>query len=247
MKILLIDIETKPALAYIWDLRTEYVSPDKIVTPGMTMCWSAKWFGEKEILFDSEWDSGNKEMVKSIYALLNQADAVVHYNGNKFDQPTLNREFLELGLPPPSPSRQIDLYPVVKRRFKFLSNKLDYVCKRLGLGGKVKHKGMELWTDCMAGDKSAQATMKKYNKGDVALLEKLYVKLLPWIPNHPNHGLYSDAERPICTHCGSDKLQRRGIARTTTQVYARFQCQGCGAWLRSAKVESKGKSLIRGA
>ena len=86
-----------------------------------------------------------KTMPKGIHGLLNDADAVVHYNGTKFDIPTLNKEFLLHSFNPPSPYKQIDLLRVVRSNFRFPSNKLDYVAQRLNLGKKHEHEGHELW------------------------------------------------------------------------------------------------------
>ena len=69
------------------------------------MCWAAKWLGKKEVFFSSIMENTHKQMIKKIYKLLEEADAVIHYNGTKFDIPTLNKEFLLLGLTPPSPYR----------------------------------------------------------------------------------------------------------------------------------------------
>ena len=77
----------------------------------------------------------------------------------------------------------------------------------LGVGQKVKHGGFVLWLGCMKGDPKAWALMKKYNRGDVDLLERVYLKERPWITNHP-------AIRPrgesVCPHCQSRRLRSGG-------------------------------------
>lgn len=235
IKILHLDIETAPAKCFSWTLWPKYIPIDNIVESGYTLCWSAKWHHEKEIMFSSIWDDGAEVMIKKIYDLLDEADAVVHYNGKKFDIPTLNTEFLLYELDPPSPYQQIDLYTTVKREFKLLSNKLDYICQRLGLGAKVHHKGMSLWIECMAGNAKSQRMMEKYNKQDVRLLPKLYKKLLPWIHNHPNMGLWiDDLEKPVCTNCGSTNLVSKGEQyNTMVASYRRYKCKDCGTPLRA--------------
>src|SRR5690606_41747736 len=89
-------------------------------------------------------------MVKEAHRLLSAADAVIHFNGQRFDIPHLNREFVEAGLTPPSPYSQIDLLKVVKKNFRFPSNKLDYVTKKLGLDHKVQNGGHQLSVKGMA-------------------------------------------------------------------------------------------------
>ena len=230
-RILFVDIETAPTLAYVWGLFKENVSIDKIVHSGYVLCWSAKWLGEDTIMFDSIMKSRPKAMCQRVHKLLCQADIVIHYNGSSFDIPTLNKEFVQLDMLPPAPYKQVDLLLAVRKAFRFTSNKLDYVSKQLGLGTKLRHPGFQMWVDCMAKDPKAWEVMEKYNRQDTALLETLYRRLLPWIQGHPN--VSNIVDESVCPNCGSAKIQRRGIARTQVMQYARYQCQDCGTWFRS--------------
>lgn len=233
MKILLLDIESSPNTAHVWGLWQQNVSINQLMESSYVLCYAAKWYGEKEVMFDSVHQSRPKTMLKGIHGLLNDADAVVHYNGTKFDIPTLNKEFLLHSFNPPSPYKQIDLLRVVRSNFRFPSNKLDYVAQRLNLGKKHEHEGHELWVKCMNGDKDAWKRMEKYNIQDVVLLENLYGHLLPWIKSHPNHNLFSDCH--VCPNCSSSSLQRRGTAISATGTYQRYQCRSCGTWSQSTK------------
>jgi len=234
MRILLLDIETAPLVAHAWGLWDQRIGLSQIISPGYTLCWAAKWLGEKDVMFSGLNESSNLAMLAKIHRLIDAADAVVHYNGTKFDMPTLNREFLTVGLKPPSPYKNIDLLQTARRQFKFHSNKLDYVAQTLGLGSKTKHKGHELWVQCMNNDPEGWKIMKEYNINDVVLLEKVYVSLLPWIKNHPNRNVFSD-RGACCTNCGSQDYQRRGTYTTTTLQYHRYWCKKCGAWFRDHK------------
>lgn len=233
MKILLLDIESSPNTAHVWGLWQQNVSINQLMESSYVLCYAAKWLGQKDVLFDSVHQSRPKTMLKGIHGLLNDADAVVHYNGTKFDIPTLNKEFLLHSFNPPSPYKQIDLLRVVRSNFRFPSNKLDYVAQRLNLGKKHEHEGHELWVKCMNGDKDAWKRMEKYNIQDVVLLENLYGHLLPWIKSHPNHNLFSDGH--VCPNCSSSSLQRRGTAISATGTYQRYQCRSCGTWSQSTK------------
>lgn len=234
MKILLLDVETAPNLAYVWGLWKENIPIQRVVSAGYVLCFAAKWYGEEEIFFDSVHKSRPKAMLKRIHKLLEEADAVVHYNGSNFDIPTLNKEFLLAGLTPPSTYRQIDLLLTARSRFRFTSNKLDFVAKSLGVGKKIKHTGFELWVQCMEGDPQAWKEMEEYNKQDVVLLERVYDIFRPWIRNHPNMALYSpDSAEHTCPNCGGIHLTRRGYSYTSTLRYQRFRCGNCGTWSRS--------------
>jgi predicted RNA-binding Zn-ribbon protein involved in translation (DUF1610 family) len=239
LKILLLDIETAPNLAYVWGLFNENIPIARIVDSGYVLCWAAKWLGEDAIFFDSLHNSKPKKMLKGIHKLLEEADAVIHYNGTRFDIPTLNKEFLLHKMTPPATYKQIDLLLTARGRFRFASNKLDFIANALGVGQKTKHAGFELWVQCMAGDEDAWKDMEEYNKNDVVLLEGVYKIFKPWIRNHPNVNLYTEEGTPdACPHCGSQNLKRRGFSHTATQRYQRYQCGDCGAW-------SRGKTAIK--
>ena len=99
----------------------------------------------------------------------------------------------------------------------------------------MSHEGFELWTKSLAGDPKAWATMERYNKRDVTLLEELYEKLRPWIPNHPSFAVMAGED--VCPACGSADIQRRGYAYTAQTAYQQFVCKACGKWSRSTRRE----------
>ena len=237
MKILLLDIESSPNTAHVWGLWQQNVSINQLMESSYVLCYAAKWLGDDKIYFDSVQKSKPKKMLKGIHVLLDEADAVVHYNGTKFDIPTLNKEFILHRYNPPSPYKQIDLLRVVRSNFRFPSNKLDYVAQRLGLGKKHEHEGHDLWVKCMNGDRDAWKRMESYNIQDVVLLESLYGRLLSWIKHHPNHNLFSDSV--VCPSCSGTRLQKRGTAISSTGIYQRYQCKDCGTWSQATKSEKK--------
>lgn len=238
MKILLLDIETAPNVAHVWSLWRQTVSLSQLIDASYVMCWAAKWFGESEVMFDSMHHSSTKTMLKGVHKLLDAADAVITYNGDHFDLPTLNKEFLQARTAPPSPYKSIDLYQTAKRRFRFPSAKLEYLARALGLPKqKIKHAGHQLWIDTMAGDKAAWEQMRAYNMGDVEVLEEVYLRMRPWVKQHPNLATHLEPGVTMCIHCGSTHLQRRGFYRTDVNKYQRWQCQDCGTWMRDAVSE----------
>ena len=243
VRILFLDIETQSHLVRAWGLFNQNISINQIQTPGRTLCAAWKWDNIKKVEFDSEWDhfnmsddphEGYRGFLQSLHRVLDEADIVVTYNGKRFDVPTLYKEFVQHGLPPPAPFHHIDLYQTVKRQFRWASNKLDFVCQQLGLGAKVHHKGMDLWNEVEQGCPKAQKTMERYNRMDVVLLEKLYKRILPWIKNHPTVSLLGERtespESHVCPSCGGHHLQHRGYRTTKTRRYKRYQCNSCGAW-----------------
>jgi len=230
-RILTLDIENRPNLAYTWGLFDQSIGLTQLVEPVEMISFAAKWHGDKKVLFYSTYHDSKPVMLRAAHELLSEADIVVGYNSKSFDVKHLNREFILADMDPPAPYAQVDLLQVARKNFKFASNKLDHVASELGLGGKTSHNGFQLWLDCMAGKASAWKLMRQYNKQDVVLTEKLYDKLLPWIQPHPHLGLYT-GDLDACGNCGGTDLRPDGKAYTTTGVYQRFQCRGCAKYGR---------------
>jgi hypothetical protein len=233
MRILTLDLETSPNVAHVWGLWQQNVSLSQLIESTQVISWAGKWYDEKKVEFRSTFHDGRPAMIERAHEVLEEADVVVGFNHKSFDMKHLRREFAEASLLPPSPWKDIDLLDVVKKNFRFPSNKLQYVSTALGLKGKVQHSGHELWVRCMAGDEKAWATMRRYNVQDVRLTEQLYDVLKPWIHNHPSVAL--DLGVDGCNRCGSQNLQKRGFDTTSLGKFQRFQCQDCGGWLRSGK------------
>ncbi len=234
LRILTIDIETKPMTVYSWGLFKQYHSIDQIVDHGGTICFAAKWFGEKDTLFHSERE-GREDMLRRAWELLTEADVVITYNGGRFDIPRLNQEFMLLGWGPPAPFKHVDLFRINARRFQLPSRKLDYLAQQSGVGSKVKHAGFQLWIDCMAGDDTAWALMEKYNRGDVTLTEKVYLRLLPWMDAQVHIGqMISDGKNGyLCPNCGSSKITKHGKpVRAFVRAYSLYRCGNCDSWMR---------------
>lgn len=207
-----------------------------MVEPGGVISFAAKWLGEKGTKFYSDFHDGHDEMVGEAWTLLDEADAVLHYNGRRFDIPHLQREFMQGDLAPTSPFKQIDLLEAVKKQARFFMNRLAHVAPQLGLKGKVEHEGFPLWLKCMEGDEAAWKRMKKYNIRDVTELEDMYNLLLPWIPSLPSHAAFTGEN--VCPKCGSKELRPNGYAYTNQSKFQRYQCKSCGGYHRSTKSES---------
>lgn len=201
------------------------------------LCWSAKWSGDSHIFFSSVQNNSRREVLEGVHKLLDETDAAVHYNGTKFDIPTLNREFLLHDMLPPSPYKQIDLLRTVRSQFRFTMNKLDYVTQQLKLGGKTEHSGHELWIQCMANVPEAWEKMREYNMNDVVIMESLYHKLLPWIKNHPNISAFTG--KRVCPKCGHDEWRPRGWTAKAGGLYRRYSCKKCGGPFQESKPEIK--------
>lgn len=243
-KILLFDIENAPNTAYIWSLWMETTSEEMLDRSWFVLCWAAKWLDENKIYssaltdFPKEYKKNpenDKLVLQKLWHLLDEADIVVGHNAKAFDCRKVNARFVMNGMPPPSPYKVVDTLMAARQYFFFTSNKLNDLGKYLKVGEKVDTGGFKLWKQCMMGDRKAWNKMVEYCKNDIVLLEKVYLKLRPFIQNHPNLNVYINNEDGQCPKCGSDDVRKEGFAYTATSKYQQFSCNNCGGWHRSRK------------
>lgn len=225
-KILILDVEWRPVLAYVWRAWDESIQPEQIVEDGGLLCVGAKWLGDKSTYLFSEWEHNHRGMLEEIHKMMSYADAIVGYNSSKYDIPKLHGEFLLHGLEPPPPCTEIDCLKAIKK-FGFFRNSLAYIGPFLGIGSKLSHEGFGLWKKVCEGDENAQKRMAKYCVQDVNMTEKLYLKIRPYIKQHPHMGRTGHEE---CPACGSTHTQSRGTRRTRVYKVQRLQCQTCSHW-----------------
>jgi RNase P subunit RPR2 len=254
-KILLLDIETAPAICYTWGIWQQDIGISQIVDDGYVLCWCAKWLGQDKVMSDSLINYPkhfknnprcDKKIAESIWKLVDEADIVVTHNGNDFDLKWLNTLFMKHQLKPVSSYKSVDTKLEIKKKFRFISNKLDFLCKKLELGRKISTGGFELWTECMGGNKESFSKMLTYCKHDVNLLEKLYLTIRPYITKHPNLNLYNTVISPVCPNCGSIRLIRKGFEYTAASKYQRFECLECGKKSRGTKAEPRTSQIVTG-
>jgi len=235
-KILIFDIETMANKAFVWGKYEQNVLSYE--EHWYMLCFAYKWFGEKKTYVPTLRDfrgykkdkTDDKKLCYELWKLFDEADIVIGHNSDGFDIKKANARFIQHGFPPPAPFQSIDTLKVARRYFKLDSNKLDDLGDYLSLGRKVTHSGWDLWLGCaVRDDDKSWNKMIKYNKQDVDLLEKVYLKLRPWMNNHPNENVYFGSINN-CPICGSNRVQKRGFRINRTNKNQRFQCQDCGGW-----------------
>ena len=236
LKVLMLDIETAPKVAYVWGVWDNNVFENQIVQDMFIISWSAKWEGGEpfgDIVTSEEAVAcDDARIMHNLWGVMNEADVIVGHNSNKFDLPIINTRFIVNNISPPSPYRKVDTLQLAKRHFKFNWNKLDYLNRTLNGDKKAPTGGMETWARCLRGDQEALDKMMKYNLQDVVLQEKLFHKLRPYVTGLPNMHI-EDADR--CPRCGGAHLQKRGFTYTNASKFQRLRCTSCGGWSRSRK------------
>ncbi len=247
VSILLLDIETFPNVGYSWGKWEQNII--EFLRNWYVLCFAYKWVGEKKINVVALSDfrgykpgGDDRKLVERLKELLDRADIVIAHNGKKFDIKKINTRFIQYGITPPSPYLVIDTLQIARQNFSFNSNKLDDLGRDLGIGRKMEHEGFPLWLRCADGDKKAWYKMKKYNKMDIILLEKLYLKERPWLKNNINLDVFSPIT--ICPKCGSSNLQSRGQTYSKNMTYHQYYCKDCHGWSRHVK--GIRKSFLKG-
>jgi hypothetical protein len=244
-KILLFDIETMASLGWFWErYETNILSVKK---DWYMLSFAYKWFGEAtthvlalpDFKMYKHDKSNDRDLCLKLWELLNEADIAIAHYGDQFDLKKANARFIAHGFKPVPPLKSIDTRKVAAKYFNFGSNKLNDLGKYFKIGEKHPTGGWQLWLDCAENDlKPAWDKMKLYNKQDVVLLEKVYIKLLPWIQRHPNLH-FMDKPAGVCPNCHSSHLTKRGTFLTMKNQYQRYQCQDCGAWTSDLLLKSK--------
>lgn len=243
-KVLVFDIETSPIVAYAWGLFKQNIPIDAIINDWKVLCWSAKWLGSQDIISTSlpQNDGDEKEVVRMLWELLDQADYVVAHNGKKFDVKKMNSKFLEYELGMPSHFVTIDTLQIVKGNLNLTSNKLDWVATFLGIENKHE-TSFALWKGCMEGSLESWEKMVKYCDQDVNILEQVYLKVMHLDKRSPNYYTYFDGEEPICKVCGEEVVETSSH-KTAASTFPVYSCVSCGHNQRSRK-SIKDKTEIR--
>jgi uncharacterized protein YprB with RNaseH-like and TPR domain len=239
-KVLFLDIETKPLLAYVWSIWQQNVGLNQIQSDWSILSFAAKWLGDppsKVIYRDlsrAKDVENDRPLLDALWKLLDEADVVVTQNGIQFDKKKIFARLAIHNMPPPSGFKMIDTKVIAKRVFGFTSNRLEYLSSQLNTKfKKQRHEefaGFELWKECLAKNKAAWKAMREYNIYDVLALEELYHKLIPW-DGGVNYNLFTDDETTACHLCGGETV-KRGFMYTTVGKYQRYRCTQCGAWTR---------------
>src|SRR5205814_8063890 len=123
------------------------------------------------------------------------------HNGDKFDLAWIRTRCLLHGIEMFPDYTTIDTLKISRSKFRFNSNRLNYIGKYLGIGQKI-HTDFNLWKDVLLkSDVKALDKMVKYCKNDVVLLEKIFGKLYKHTPNRTHYGVVYGHDRGSCPEC----------------------------------------------
>ena len=230
-KRLYFDIEVSANIGLFWQSGYKIsIGTENIIKERAVICICYKWEESKDVYY-LHWDKKqcDKKMLQEFIEVANEADELVGHNGDKFDLAWIRTRCLFHNIEMFPNYVTIDTLKVARSKFKFNSNRLDYIGKFLGLGQKI-HTNFDLWKDIMLNnDKKALEDMIDYCIQDVILLEKVHKALNNHIPSKTHYGVAFGGDRGSCPECGSDELikyNRRIMASGLVKI--QYKCKTCG-------------------
>ncbi len=235
-KIIVYDLETSPMVTYNFERFDQNIGLEQIKEDWTILAWGAKWLGDpksKAIYRDTRNKKDvrdDKDIVKELIELLEQADICITHNGDKFDIKRLNARALLHGLPPYKHPASTDTYKESKKVFSLTSHSLDYASANVNTKyKKLKHEefpGLSLWKEVLKGNKKAWRVMQKYCLHDVFATEEYFTKIQGWIKTQNLSCYFDDAA--IRCRCGSSNIYKKGFVYTDSGKFQGYKCKDCG-------------------
>lgn len=223
IKVLVLDIETRPKLVYTFELKDTTIPLNAIKEDECIIAWSAKWLNAPvntlkymDLRNSKAPFTDDSSIIRPIYKMMQEADIIVGQNSKEFDVKKLNARFDMNGLKMLTHLKHYDTYLLSRRVASYTSQKLEYVTDKLNSKyKKLSHKkfpGLSLWLECLKGNTEAWNEMKKYNIHDTLSTEERCNLIQEWAPK-----AWPDLNATKCGSCGKVK-----------QV--KIKCLDCGKW-----------------
>lgn len=230
-KVLYLDIETSPNIGWFWSAAWKTsIDTGQIIHERKIIMVSYKWAHEKKV-HRLDWGLNkqcDKQLLKKLSKVMNEADLIVGHNGDRFDLKWINTRILYHGLPPVTPVHTEDTLKIAKKYFNFQSNRLNYIAQLLGIGAKIPTGGSKLWLDIVLNkSQKAMDKMGKYCDMDVVLLEKVHKKLAVF--HEPSVNL-SGSDLLGCLRCENKRMTTNGVVELKSGTKKqRLRCLKCGS------------------
>lgn len=231
-KRLFFDIETSPNIGLFWQAGyKQKIDYDNIIKERAVICIAFKWEGEEVRALHWDKNQSDKRLLKEFIEVANTATELVAHNGDRFDLPWIRSRCIYHRLEMFPVYQTIDTLKIARQKFRFNSNRLDYLAKYLGVGGKMD-TNFGLWKKVLL-DKCSDSLIKmvEYCKQDVVILEKVYDELSKHTYGKTHYGVVYGQDRGSCPNCGSDELVRQKIkvlASGTRKV--QYKCKTCNKY-----------------
>lgn len=243
LKRLYLDIETSPNIVWTYSIGYKLnIGYEQIIKERAIVCCCYKW-ADKDDVHVLKWSKkcSDREIVKKIGEIINEADEVVAHNGDRFDLKWLRTRALLHGVYFPAYIKSIDTLKKVRGNFLFNSNRLDYLSKVTGGAGKLDYGGIKtLQKIYLHNDRKALDEYIEYCKVDVLELERVYNVLAPYLKQSTHYGVQIGNEKYSCPKCGGVHLHSKAWDVSAAGIKKkRMQCVGCGYQFRISLTDHK--------
>lgn len=228
---LFFDIETSYNIVKSWRIGYNLnVNHDDIIQERAIITVAYKWEGDENV-YVITWDKGDdKQLVKEFVKVLDEADEIIGHNIDKYDMKFVASRALRHGIPMLAKYKTTDTLKLARKHFGLNSNKLDYIAQFLGIGAKLKHRGMEMWDDIiLRNDDKALDEMLEYNVQDVRLTEDVFNRLKNYTEPSIHHGVIAGEGKHSCPECGEvDDIVLKKTYVSKTGMKTRLMECACG-------------------
>ena len=154
MRILEWDIESLPSIVWTFTHFKTNISHKAIIENQSLICIGWKWYGQKKTYLTSITDDHERlkanvyddyHVTKTFREILDTPEPFVMmgHNLKNFDVKKFNTSCIRNGFDPVPERQVIDTLLVARRHFRFESNRLDFVCRTLGIGEKRETGGQQ--------------------------------------------------------------------------------------------------------
>ena len=154
------------------------------------------------------------------------ATEIIGHNGDRFDIPWIRGRAIYHGLPMSPSYPTLDTLKKSRQKFRFVSNRLDYLGQHLLGEGKIP-TNFGLWKSIVEDDSpGGMAKMVRYCKKDVRLLERVFDKMSPYMEPITHVGGFPRE----CPECGHRARIRGYRTRQSGQTQVQLYCYKCPKW-----------------
>ena len=234
-KILIVDIETAPMLAYLYGMYDQSIGVEQVVAHKYILSIACKWAHEDTIYYTDQRNrldlEDDKPILEWLMPFFEEANIVVGQNSERFDIRTINARIEYHQMKRYSDFRQQDTKKIAKKNFDLPSYSLAYMGEYFQLKNRktthTKFSGFSLWREIVLNkNQEAFAEMEVYNKQDVLTTEELWKRLVKW-DDKVSYSVYSEDAMPKCD-CGCLDLRKNGFRWKNKGKYQRYSCFDCG-------------------
>lgn len=234
------DIETSYNVVRTWTVGYNVsITHNDIIKERAIICICYKWEGEKKV-YSLEWNKGDdKQLLIDFVKILNSADEIIGHNSDRYDERFVRTRCIYHRIPLPPSYQTLDTLKLSKSGFRFNSNRLDYIGKYLGVGGKMDTGGFKLWQDIVEkNDPKAMKKMVKYCKRDVQILENVFKTMNPYTKSKTHVGVRMGNNKCSCPNCGSKRTEiNQTMASASGILKKKLRCKDCGKYFTITNTE----------